>query len=216
MARGRLRLPSVEHRVHRHHLREVLLVVLLRPPEVLGRLDGRVAAPLLARLDELGPHGLGDFALRLVVVEDGGAVLARRDARRVFLPELGEDVLERQRVVELDEDGLRVVADLFVRGLEEVAAGIPHNGLLDAFGGVERPLRVPESSHRERRDLRRLVEGEFRRNVERARRQRGRGGRDGEKTVQHFEGRGPLDGALRYSLICECARRQISVAALVS
>ena len=106
-------------------------MVLFRLPEGHRGFNSCMAAPLLAVGNQLCLHRLRGLLLPFVVVEDGGAVLAHGDARRVLPPELLEDVLVRQFLVEFDEDRLRVVAYSFVRRFEELATGVPHKGLLD-------------------------------------------------------------------------------------
>ena len=154
-------------------------MVLFRLPEGHRGFNSCMAAPLLAVGDELGLHRLRRLSLGLIMIKDGRPVLAHRDARRVLPPELLEDVLVRQLLVEFDQDRFRVVADALVRRLEVVAARVAHEGLLDARQGVEGALRVPESAHGERADARR------RRRVERARRlQRRRARREEQRDLR--------------------------------
>eukprot|EP00630_Chrysocystis_fragilis_P000660 CAMPEP_0197395784 /NCGR_PEP_ID=MMETSP1165-20131217/7267_1 /TAXON_ID=284809 /ORGANISM="Chrysocystis fragilis, Strain CCMP3189" /LENGTH=167 /DNA_ID=CAMNT_0042921561 /DNA_START=167 /DNA_END=671 /DNA_ORIENTATION=- len=124
-----------------------MLVVVFGPVERAGVLDRGVAAPSLPLRDHRGLDFLGYRSLLGVVCEDGRPVLSRRDARRVLGEELGEDRLVRDRVVELDHQSLRVIAQTLVRWICRLAARVadesrptPGNGSNDACGPQNQPI----------------------------------------------------------------------------
>ncbi len=68
----------------------------------------------------------------------------------VVLPEQLQHVLVPHDVgVVLHLDGLRVVSEVVVGGVDLAAAGVTHPGPEDALGGAAERLREPESGHAE-------------------------------------------------------------------
>src|SRR3972149_53384 len=143
-------------------LREVLLVIVLRVVELGGLADlarfRAVARPAERRLIRVA-RGEGRAQLLLAVAVDrrpvlGAHVVALPHALRrvVALPEEAQQgaVAHDARVVD-DEHHLRVAraaaADLLVRRVRRVPAGIARGRREDALRVPEAPLRAPEAAH---------------------------------------------------------------------
>src|SRR4051794_15010240 len=150
-------------------LREVLLVVVLRAPELRGRLDlRRDRAAEAAALLELLARGARGGLLLGRVDEDDGAVLSPDvgalpvQLRRVVrAPEdVEQTVVRHGRGIELHLDDLRVAgavrAHVVVGRVLERSSAVADCGVADALDLAELLLDSPEAARAERRLFRRL------------------------------------------------------------
>eukprot|EP00315_Gephyrocapsa_oceanica_P053371 CAMPEP_0185500598 /NCGR_PEP_ID=MMETSP1366-20130426/23857_1 /TAXON_ID=38817 /ORGANISM="Gephyrocapsa oceanica, Strain RCC1303" /LENGTH=174 /DNA_ID=CAMNT_0028109925 /DNA_START=258 /DNA_END=778 /DNA_ORIENTATION=- len=98
-------------------------------------------------------HGRCNLGLRVVVIEDGGAVLRAREGTRhrvVHLKEALEHALRRHHTrVEGDTQGLCVIANRLVGRIGGAATAVANHGLRDPGESCKLLLGVPESAERE-------------------------------------------------------------------